>query len=112
MRVVLMTAPSAEVAESLVRTLVDEELIACGNILPGVRSIYRWQGAVETETEALILGKTMAAQVPRLLRRVPELHPYEVPEILVLNVTDGFPPYLRWVETSVAESVGKHGAKT
>ena len=110
-RVVLMTAPNADVAETLVSALVTEEMIACGTILPGARSIYRWQGAVETESEALILLKTTAARVPQLLQRAPELHPYEVPEVLVMDVTDGFPPYLRWVETSVAESVGKHGAK-
>ena len=106
-----MTAPNADVAETMVRTLVTEELVACGNIVPGARSIYRWQGAVETDSEALVLLKTTAALVPQLLQRAPELHPYDVPEVLVMDVTDGFPPYLRWVETSVAESVGKHGAK-
>ena len=110
-RVALMTAPSMEVAEALVRALVDEKLIACGNILPGMRSIYRWQGAVESETEALILLKTTAALVPQLLQRAPELHPYEVPEVLILDVPAGHAPYLRWVETSVAEFVGKNGAE-
>ena len=109
-RVALMTAPNVQVAETLVRTLVDEELVVCGNIVPGITSIYRWQGAVECESEVFIVLKTTAAQVPALLQRAPELHPYEVPELLVLDVTEGHPPYLRWVLNSVSEFVGKNGA--
>jgi periplasmic divalent cation tolerance protein len=95
--VVLMTVPSADVAERVVRTLVDERLVACGNILPGLTSIYRWQGAVQTDPEVLVILKTVAARVPALLERAPELHPYEVPEVLVLPVAAGHKPYLQWV---------------
>lgn len=100
-RLALMTAGSAEDAERLVRTLVDENLVACGNIVPGLTSIYPWQGAVQCEAEVLIVLKTTAAAVPRLLERAPELHPYEVPEVLVLDVTGAYEPYLRWVAENV-----------
>ena len=100
-RVVLVTVPDAETAETLVSTLVEEGLAACGNIVPGVVSIYRWQGQVERAGEVLLVLKTTAAAVPRLLDRVPALHPYEVPEVLVLPVAAGHAPYLSWVAASV-----------
>lgn len=100
-RVVLVTAPDAAVAESLVRRVVEERLAACGNIVPGVTSIYRWQGAVEHETECLIIFKTTAAGAEALVERVPELHPYDVPEVLVLALEDGHAPYLGWIENNV-----------
>ncbi|MDX1674987.1 MAG: divalent-cation tolerance protein CutA [Longimicrobiales bacterium] len=101
-RVVLVTAPDPAVAESLVRRLVEDGVVACGNILPGVTSIYRWQGAVEHDREALIVFKTTAAGARRLVERVPELHPYEVPEVLVLPVEGGHAPYLDWVRENVS----------
>lgn len=100
-RLGLLTAPDLEVAERLVQTLVEERIIACGNIVPGLRSIYRWRGEVERSDEVLIVVKTTEAEVPRLLERVPELHPYEVPEVLVLPVEGGNEPYLSWVLESV-----------
>jgi periplasmic divalent cation tolerance protein len=98
-RIVLCTAPLAAGPE-LVRTLVEERLVACGNILQ-VSSIYRWKGAVETEDEALIIFKTTAEAWPRLKERVPQLHPYDVPELLLLGVVDGHEPYLQWVQESI-----------
>ncbi len=95
--VVLVTVPEASTAAELSRTLVDERLAACGNIVPGVRSIYRWQGSVADEAEVLVLLKTSRLKVPELLRRTAELHPYDVPEILVVNVETGHTPYLEWV---------------
>ena len=102
-RVVLVTAPNTEVAESLVRRVVEEGIVACGTILPGVTSIFRWQGAVERETEAQIVFKTTESGAERLVRRVPELHPYDVPEVLVLPVDAGHDPYLEWGEESVSD---------
>ncbi|HEX7117623.1 MAG TPA: divalent-cation tolerance protein CutA [Longimicrobiales bacterium] len=99
-RVVLMTAPDRDTAERVVRALVEERLVACGNIVPGLTSIYRWQGAIECDAEVLVVLKTTAAHVPALLARAPELHPYEVPELLVLPVETGHPPYLEWVRES------------
>jgi len=101
-RLALMTAPSVEAAERIVRALVEERVVACGNIVPGLTSIYRWRGAVERDAEVLIVLKTTASAVPRLLERAPALHPYEVPEILVFAVQAGHSPYLDWLERCTA----------
>jgi len=98
--VALMTVPDVEVGERLVRTLVEEGVVACGNIVPGLTSIYRWKGAVERDAEALVVLKLVEEAVPRLLVRAPELHPYEVPEVLVLPVIAGHGPYLDWLAES------------
>lgn len=100
-RVVLVTLPDEASAEALVERLVAEAVVACGSIVPGVTSIYRWQGAVERTREALVVFKTTAAGAERVVRRVPELHPYEVPEVLVLPVEAGHGPYLDWVAQNV-----------
>ncbi len=105
-RVVLVTVPDAVTGESLVRRLVEEEVVACGTILPNATSVYRWEGRVEQDTEALIVFKTTASGADRLVRRVPELHPYEVPEVLVLPVEAGHAPYMRWISENV---VGESG---
>ncbi len=84
-------------AAELCRTLVSERLVACGNIVPGVRSIYRWEGHLEDEPECVLVLKTVKSKVSDLLIRVPELHPYEVPEVLVLRIESGHQPYLDWV---------------
>ena len=96
-RVVLMTAPDADAARRVARTLVDERLIACANLVPGVTSLYRWQGAVEEAGEVLVVMKTRASLVPRLFERAAALHPYDVPELLALPVSDGLAAYRRWV---------------
>jgi len=95
--VVLVTAPSAEKAAELARAVVEERLAACGNVLPQIRSIYRWQGAVHDEPEALLVLKTTEALFERLRARVVELHPYETPEVLALPVAAGHAPYLAWI---------------
>lgn len=99
---VLTTLASEDDAERLVRSLVDERLIACGNVMPGITSIYRWQGAVEREAEVMVLMKTTGSRVDAALERASELHPYEVPELLTVMVDGGTAPYRRWVreETS------------
>lgn len=96
-RLAFMTAPDAETAERIVRVLVEERVVACGNILPGLTSIYRWRGTVERDAEVLVILKTTADGVDRLLERAPALHPYEVPEVLVLEVGSGHPPYMDWL---------------
>lgn len=100
-RVALVTAPDEATAEDIVARLVEEGVVACGTMLPGALSIYRWQGAVERQRETVIIFKTTAAGAARLLQRLPELHPYEVPEVLVLEVQGGHPPYLDWLADSV-----------
>jgi periplasmic divalent cation tolerance protein len=95
--VVLVTAPSQTVADQIVTRIVEERLAACGNIVPGVTSIYRWQEAVQRDEESLIVFKTTRAMVPRMMARIEALHPYDVPEALVLTVDAGLAPYLAWV---------------
>jgi periplasmic divalent cation tolerance protein len=101
-----VTMPDAERATSLARALVDEGLAACVNVVPGVRSIYRWEGKVEESDEVLCLIKSRAEIFERLRRRIAELHPYEVPEILAFAVHDGSPAYLEWVRAATTSSVG------
>lgn len=95
--VVLSTFPDAEKAAEVARVLVDEQLAACVNLVPAIRSIYRWQGAVHDDAEALAIIKTTAERYPALAARLAALHPYEVPEILALPLADGHPPYLAWL---------------
>jgi periplasmic divalent cation tolerance protein len=95
---VLMTAPDIDVAESVVRRLLDERLIACGNLLPGAVSLYRWEGDIQRDEEAVVVLKTLRRLVPRLLERAGALHPYDVPELLVQPVSAGGAEYLEWVE--------------
>ncbi|TVP48962.1 MAG: divalent-cation tolerance protein CutA [Gemmatimonadales bacterium] len=96
-RVVLVTLPDAASAGSMARILVEEGHAACGSIVPGVSSIYRWEGKIHEDTEVLLVLKTSEPALAGLLRRVPELHSYDVPEVLALPVTEGHPPYLDWV---------------
>jgi periplasmic divalent cation tolerance protein len=95
--VVLMTAPDADVAGRIANTLVDERLVACVNILPGLRSIYRWESKLCDETEVLCLMKTRLNLFPALRDRIATLHPYQVPEIIALPIAAGNAPYLDWV---------------
>lgn len=95
-RLALCTAP-AEVAADLARKLVEERLVACVNRLPAVQSVYRWEGAVEEAEETLLVLKTTADRVDALRQRLQELHPYDVPELLVFAVDSGLPAYLSWV---------------
>lgn len=104
--VVLVTGPTPESLESIARTLIEERLIACANILPTVRSIYRWEGAVEETPEALAIFKTTGGRVDALERRIAELHPYDVPEILAVDVAGGSEAYLAWVRGCVAPPAG------
>ena len=92
-----MTAPGVDVAEPVVRSLLDERLVACGNIVPGAVSLYRWEGAVHRDEEVVVILKTVRRLVPQVIERARVLHPYEVPEMLVQEVVDGNPAYLRWV---------------
>ena len=104
-----MTAPDRETALSVVRTLVEERLAACGNVIPGLRSVYRWEGEVEEADEVLVLFKTRADRVMAFLERAAELHPYDVPELLVGDVSEGFGPYLEWV-MGACEEESAHGS--
>jgi periplasmic divalent cation tolerance protein len=95
-----LTMPDAERAQSLARALVDERLAACVTIVPGARSVYRFEGKVHEEDEVLCLVKTRPAVFDRLRERILALHPYDVPELLAFAVDDGSPTYLDWVRAS------------
>jgi periplasmic divalent cation tolerance protein len=97
-RVILSTAASPEEAERIGRTLVEERLAACATLVPGVQSIYPWKGAIESSVETLLLLKTSASQIGALEARLHELHSYETPEFLVLDVDAGSQGYLNWLE--------------
>jgi periplasmic divalent cation tolerance protein len=101
---VLSTMPSPEKAAEIARTVVDEQLAACVNLVPAVRSIYRWQGAVQDDTETLAIMKTTAECCAALRARIVELHPYDVPEVIAVPIADGHAPYLAWVGDSVTRS--------
>jgi len=93
---VLTTVPIGDLGDRIARALVEERLAACVNILPPMVSVYRWRGAVEREEERQLLVKTTESRVDAVRRRISELHPYEVPEFLVLRVADAAPDYLEW----------------
>lgn len=97
-----VTVPDHERAEAIARTLVSERLAACVQIVPGLRSIYRWEGDIHDDEEVLCLIKTRAESFAALAGRVRELHPYQVPEILAFEVADGSPAYLEWLAAETA----------
>ena len=101
--IVLTTMPAAgDAAGDLARTLVGERLVACANLLPPMISVYRWDGDVQQEEERQVVMKTAKTRVPALFKRLRELHPYDVPEFVVLAVADGSEAYLEWIRTSTS----------
>ena len=100
MALVVTTLPDAGTAERLVRELLQQRLIACGNIVPGIRSLYWWEEKVAQEEEVLVVLKTETAAVDRLFRQVAELHPYAVPELVELPVAGVARAYSEWVMES------------
>lgn len=101
MRVVITTAPEAA-AEEIAARLVEERMAACGTVLAGARSIYRWKGAVERATESLIVLKTSESKASELMRRIREIHPYELPEIVSLAPDAVLAEYAAWVAEAVS----------
>ena len=91
------TCPDADSAERIAPALVAERLAACVNLLPGLRSVYRWQGKLEAAAEVLLLVKTSAEAYPALQERLRQLHPYELPELLAVEAASGLPEYLQWL---------------
>ena len=100
---VLTTAPDAGVAEALVSGLVEARLIACGNVIPGLTSLYRWDGRVARESEVLVLMKTVRARVDDVFRNLSDAHPYELPELVTVTVDDASHAYCRWVRQETIE---------
>ena|SRR6266851_1968523 len=102
-RIVLTTAGSEEEARKIARHLVENRLAACVNIIPQIESIYRWQGKVDSSREWLLLVKTTDERFPAVRDAIRELHTYELPECVVLNIEDGSSEYLQWLTGSVQE---------
>jgi periplasmic divalent cation tolerance protein len=100
-QVVLTTAPNPDEAARLGRTVVEERLAACATLIPGVESIYRWKGKVETASETLLLLKTGSEQLAALEARLHQLLSYQTPEFLVLQVSTANQPYLDWLQESL-----------
>ena len=100
LRVIFITVPPTK-AESLSKQLIEENLAACVNLLPTIESYYKWDGKLNTEEESLLIVKTTEQKVEQLITFVKENHPYEVPEIIALPLTEGLPDYLDWVRESM-----------
>jgi periplasmic divalent cation tolerance protein len=100
--VALSTFASEDDAARVARVLVEERLVACANILPGARSIYRWQDGIADEREVVVLFKTRKQDWTALLSRLHELHPYETPELVALRIAAGAPKYMAWLDEALA----------
>jgi periplasmic divalent cation tolerance protein len=100
--IVLVTAPDEAVAQKLARTVLEQKLAACVNVIPGMISFFWWQNKIDEQAEVLLVIKTMQAKVSALMAAVKQAHPYEVPEIISLPIVEGSEDYLRWVRDSVA----------
>lgn len=98
--IVLVTCPDRATASKIGAALVEENLAACANLVDGVTSIYRWKNAIQQEAETLLIIKTRRARFADVERRVLELHPYEVPEIICADISAGNIPYLNWIDES------------
>ncbi len=99
--VVFVTAPSGEKAAEIARVVVQEKLAACGNVLPGIRSIYAWEGEMHDEAEALLVLKAPRRRFSELCDRVVALHPYEVPEVIGIAIEGGNERYIDWIIQSM-----------
>ena len=100
-RMVLCTCPDPETGGRLARALVADGLAACVNRVDGIESTYRWKDAIETDTESLLLIKTVAGALEALEKRIVELHPYELPEVIAVPISSGSAGYLGWLEAQV-----------
>jgi periplasmic divalent cation tolerance protein len=108
-RLVLTTFGSVDDAARVVRTLVDEQVVACGTILPGARSIYRWKDTVEDSPESVVLLKTSMEKYPAMEKRLRAIHPYETPEIIALDPAEVSKDYADWVMDCVCRPPMGHG---
>jgi len=99
--VVVITCPSQKEAVKVKNILLDHRLVACVNIIKGVDSFFRWQGKIEFASEVMLLAKTTRRKFKKIITRVTEVHPYDVPEIIAIPIIDGNKPYLDWIDESL-----------
>ncbi|MDN4502526.1 divalent-cation tolerance protein CutA [Alteromonadaceae bacterium BrNp21-10] len=98
---VLCTCPDAVIAEAIAKNVVEQKLAACANIIPGVKSLYIWEGEVQQQEECQLLMKTRPSECDKMFKLVLSLHPYDVPEWLVIDINDGSEEYLNWINRSL-----------
>lgn len=108
----LCSCPDEATAERIAHALVTERLAACVNTLPGMGAVYRWQGRVESATEVLLMAKTMDHREPALRARIQALHPYELPEVVAVQLDAGLPAYLAWIAASTSGGEAEAGPAT
>ena len=99
-KMVICTFPNMEKARQIGTSLVQMQLVACVNLIPGIQSVYCWEGKVEAQEEVMAFFKTSAARYGELEQKLMEMHPYELPELVVVELADGLPAYLQWVLSS------------
>lgn len=99
--VVLVTTPSLEEGQRIARAVLEQRLVACVNLVPGIQSLFWWEGKLEEAAETLMVMKTKEAAVPRLIEAISMMHTYSVCEVISLSVTDGNRPYLDWIDETV-----------
>ncbi|RJF99721.1 divalent-cation tolerance protein CutA [Noviherbaspirillum saxi] len=102
---VLTNVPDHATAQAVARNVLEQKLAACVNILPGVRSVYRWQGDIEEAEEITVLIKSTTARYPELQDAIKTIHPYDVPEIIAMSISAGLPAYLNWIATETKKDV-------
>ena len=100
-QLVLCTCPDEAAAINIAENIVAQRLAACVNVLPSIYSVYHWQDNVESAKESMIFIKTSQENYSALEKVITSLHPYEVPEIIALNIDNGLPEYLKWIESSI-----------
>ncbi|GBF36162.1 MAG TPA: divalent-cation tolerance protein CutA [Methanothermococcus okinawensis] len=101
--IVFITVPNLEVGEKIGNTLVEEKLAACVNIIPEIKSVYFWKGNVENDNEHLLIIKTRKDKFKSLEKKIKEIHPYEVPEIVAIPIVLGSTDYLNWIDETLEE---------
>ena len=101
-QIILCNCPNEEIARKIATYLVESHLAACINILPAITSIYHWKNQIETQTEVMILIKTTEMLYSEIEASIIKLHPYDTPEIIAIPITQGYPPYLQWLETCMS----------
>ena len=101
---VLCSCPDSDVADRVATTLIEERLAACVNSVPGIASTYRWKGTVQREREVLLLIKTSRERFDALRERIVFLHPYELPEVIAVDIALGSRPYLDWIATETSRA--------
>jgi periplasmic divalent cation tolerance protein len=104
-RLLYVTAASMDEARRIGRTLVEERLVACVNLIDGMKSIYRWQGAVEEGSEVVVIAKTTAGRVGAVIDRVKALHSYAVPCVVAVPIESGNPDFMKWIAHETASAV-------